>query len=477
MSLITLIKTIQDIMRKDPWLDWDAQRISQLVWMLFLKIIDDKEYEQEKNNKKYKSPIPTKLRWRNWAKFSKWITWDEILNFINNSLFPWLKKLKISNKNTLWYIIKEIFNDSYNYMKSWVLIKEILNKLETKIDFTKSNDRHLFNDIYEQILKDLQSAWNSGEFYTPRAVTQFIVEMVNPKLGEKVMDPACGTWWFLTCTIEYLLKESKSPNDIKTIEDTIYWTELKQLPHSLAVTNMILHEIEIPKNIKHGNSLNCKVSDFLESEKVDCFVMNPPFGGIVQDWVLDNFPKKFQTKETAYLFLVYIFYRLKNNGRVWIVLPDGWIISWEKTTEIEIKKKWLKEFNLHTIIRLPNWVFSPYTGIKTNLLFFTKWTPTKEIWYYEHPLPAWYKTYNKSKPIRIEEFEVEKVWWNNRVENKNAWKVSIEDIVKNNYNLDIKNPYKIAKEKQLTKEELIEKINKNLERSREILELIKKLWN
>lgn len=473
MSLTTLIKSIRDIMRKDHWVDWDAQRISQLVWMLFLKIIDDKEEEYEVMKDNYKSAIPEKLRWRNWAKDSEWITGDDLLTFINNELFPWLKDLEISDVNSLWYIVKEVFNDSYNYMKSGTLIREILNKLESDIDYTKNKDRHLFNDVYESILKELQSAWDSWEYYTPRAVTEFIVEMVNPKLWEKVMDPACGTGWFLTCTIEHLRKEVKTVEDEKIIEDTIFWTELKQLPHLLATTNMILHGVEIPKNLKHDNSLSYRVTEFSENEKMDCFVMNPPFGGTVQDWVLQNFPKKFQTKETAYLFLVYVFYRLKTDWRVGIVLPDGWIMSGEKTSEIDIKKKWLEEFNLHTIVRLPNWVFSPYTGIKTNLLFFTKWTPTKEIWYYEHYLPTWYKTYNKSKPIRIEEFEAEKSWWDNRLESENAWKVSIEDIVKNNYNLDIKNPNKIEDNEVLSKEELIEKISKNLEKSREILELIK----
>lgn len=474
MSLTTLIKSIQDIMRKDHWVDWDAQRISQLVWMLFLKIIDDKEKEYEVLKDNYKSPIPKHLRWRNWASDSEWATWEELLNFINNVLFPWLKSLEITDVNSLWYIVREVFNDSFNYMKSGTLIREVINKLEAEIDFTKSKDRHLLNDIYEQILKDLQSAGNAWEFYTPRAVTQFVVDMVNPKLWEKIMDPACGTGWFLTCSIENLRKQVKTTEEQKIIEDTIYGIELKQLPHSLAVTNMILHGVETPKHIIHDNSLSYRVTEFSENEKMDCFVMNPPFGGTVQDWVLQNFPKKFQTKETAYLFLVYVFYRLKTDWRVGIVLPDGWIMSGEKTSEIDIKKKWLEEFNLHTIVRLPNWVFSPYTGIKTNLLFFTKWTPTKEIWYYEHNLPTWYKTYNKSKPIRIEEFEAEKSWWNNRVESENAWKVSIEDIVKNNYNLDIKNPNKVEEDEVLSKEELIEKIENNLEKSREILELIKK---
>lgn len=474
MSLNTLIKSIQDIMRKDHWVDWDAQRISQLVWMLFLKIIDDKEDEYEVMKDNYISPIPEKLRWRNWAKDSEWMTWEELLNFINNDLFPWLKDLEVGDVNSLWYIIKEVFNDSFNYMKSWTLIREILNKLEADIDFTKSNDRHLFNDLYEKILKDLQSAWNAWEFYTPRAVTEFIVKMVNPQLWEKIMDPACWTGGFLTCTIEHLRKQVKTSEDEEIIADKLFWNELKQLPHLLATTNMILHWVEIPKNLKHDNSLSYRVTDFDEKDKMDCFVMNPPFGWTVQDWVLTNFPKKFQTKETAYLFLVYVFYRLKKHWRVGIVLPDGGIMSWENISEIEIKKKWLEEHNLHTIVRLPNGIFSPYTGIKTNLLFFDKWTPTKDIWYYEHPLPEGYKTYNKSKPVRIEEFDLEKKWWNNRVESENSWKVSIEDIIAGNYNLDIKNPNKIEDNIVYNKEELIEKISKNLERSKELLELINK---
>lgn len=473
MSLNTLIKSIQDTMRKDHWVDGDAQRISQLVWMLFLKIIDDKEDEYEVMKDNYISPIPEKLRWRNWAKDSEWMTWETLLDFINNELFVWLKDIEVSDVNSLWYIVKWVFEDSFNYMKSWTLIREILNKLEADIDFTKSDDRHLFNDIYEKILKDLQSAWNTWEFYTPRAVTQFIVQMVNPQLWEKIMDPACGTGGFLTCSIEHLRKQVKTSEDEEIIADTIYGNELKQLPHLLATTNLILHGVEIPKNLKHDNSLTYRVTDFEEKDKIDCFVMNPPFWGTVQDWVLTNFPKKFQTKETAYLFLVYVFYKLKQNGRVGIVLPDGWIMSGEKVSEIEIKKKWLEEHNLHTIVRLPNGVFSPYTNIKSNLLFFTKWTPTKDIWYYEHPLPDGYKTYNKSKPIRIEEFDLEKSWWENREENENAWKVSIDDIIKWNYNLDIKNPNKEEENVVYNKEELVEKISKNLERSKELLELIK----
>lgn len=473
MNISWTIKSIQDTMRKDAWVDWDAQRLSQLVWILFLKIIDAKEQENSFVNPDYKFAIPKWLRWSDWASDNEWITWEELLNFINNILFPWLKNIEVTQTNSLKFIVKEVFNDSYNYMKNWTLIREVINKLESDIDFTRSKDRHLFNDIYEKILKDLQAAWNSWEFYTPRAVTEFIVEMVNPQLWEKVMDPACGTGGFLTCSIEHLRKQVQNPDEEKVLQDTIYGSELKQLPHLLATTNLILHWIDIPKNILHDNTLSHKVVDFEDKDKIDCFVMNPPFGWTVQDWVLANFPKKFQTKETAYLFLIYVFYRLKQNGRVGIVLPDGWIMSWNKNSEIEIKKKWLEEYNLHTIVRLPSWVFSPYTTIKTNLLFFTKWKPTKEVWYYEHPLPEGYKIYNKSKPIKIEEFDPERKWWNNRVESENAWKVSVEEIIKNDYNLDINNPNKIEENIEYNKDELIEKISKNIEKSKELLDLIK----
>lgn len=471
MSITTMIKSIQDIMWKDEWVDWDAQRLGQLVWLLFLKIVDDKEKEYETLQDNYKSPIPESLRWRNWAWNSEWMTGDELLNFINTELFSWLKNLKITNVNSLWFIVKEIFNDSYNFMKSWTLIRQLINKMNEDLDFNNLQDRHLFNDIYETLLKSLQAAWNYWEFYTPRAVTQFIVEMVNPQLWEKVLDPACGTGWFLTCSIEYLNKQLKTAEDNIILQNTINWNELKQLPHMLAVTNMILHWIEIPTNIKHDNSLSYRVTDFSENEKVDIIMTNPPFGGVVQDWVLTNFPAKFKTKETADLFMVYIIYKLKDNWRCWIVLPD-WFLFWD-WIKSSIKEKLLEECNLHTIVRLPNWVFNPYTWINTNLLFFSKWSSTKEIWYYEHQLPQWIKNYSMSKPLRNEEFDVEKKWWDNRVENDFAWKVNLDEIKARNYNLDIKNPNKKEVKQELNTKDIIEKIENNFVEWKKILDLIK----
>ncbi len=439
MTIGTLIKTIQDIMRKDVGVDGDAQRISQIVWLLFLKIFDDKEEEWEITVPNYKSPIPSRFRWRAWAKNEEGITGDEIIDFVNNDLFPALKTLASkAGADERARVVGSVFEDSYNYMKSGTLLRQVINTIEGDVDFTSSKDRHLFNDIYEKILKDLQSAGNSGEYYTPRAVTQFMVDMVNPKLGESVLDPACGTGGFLVNSIEHLRKQVKTPDDKKILQDSILGVEKKPLPHMLAVTNMLLHGIEVPSKIRHDNTLSRPLREIGPKERVDCIITNPPFGGVEEDGIEANFPKEFQTRETADLFLVFIMKKLKTNGRAAIVLPDGTLFG--EGVKTRIKQKLLNEFNLHTIVRLPNGVFNPYTGIKTNLLFFEKGGPTKHVWYYEHPYPEGYKSYNKSKPIRIEEFEPEKKWWKKRKESEFAWKVSLKEIEKNNYNLDIKNP-------------------------------------
>ncbi|MCU0285915.1 MAG: SAM-dependent methyltransferase, partial [Acidobacteria bacterium] len=337
------------------------------------------------------------------------------------------------------FIVKQVFQDAYNYMKSGTLIRQVVNKIN-EIDFNRSVDRHLFNEIYEKILKDLQSAGNAGEYYTPRAVTQFIVEMVNPKLGEKVLDPACGTGGFLTCTLEHIRakKELKRVEDDTTLQGQVHGIEKKPLPHLLCITNMILHGVGAPLNIRRDNTLLRPIQDYKGRDLVDIVVTNPPFGGIEEDGIQANFPPAFRTKETADLFLVLIMSILKPGGRCAIVLPDGTLFG--EGVKTRIKERLLETCNLHTIVRLPNGVFSPYTGIKTNLLFFSKGEPTKEVWYYDHPYPEGYKSYSKTKPMRIDEFGPEKEWWNNRVENQFAWKVSAEKIIENNYNLDIKNP-------------------------------------
>jgi type I restriction enzyme M protein len=436
MSISNTIKSIQDIMRKDAGVDGDAQRISQLGWMLFLKVFDDYETEQELMSDSYSSPIPEKYRWRNWAADEEGITGDELLEFIE-SLFKEMKEMELDEHSPrLAFVVQSIFEDSYNYMKSGTLLRQVVNKLN-EINFNKKDDRHQFNDLYEKILKDLQSAGNSGEYYTPRAVTQFMTQMVDPKLGETVLDPACGTGGFLVDTIEHMKEQASSVEDGKQIQENIKGVEKKPMPHMLCTTNLILHGIDVPK-VRRDNTLNKPYNEYKGKDKVDVILTNPPFGGQEEDGIEKNFPAQFQTRETADLFLVLIMRLLKESGRCALVLPDGFLFG--EGVKTRIKERLLKENNLHTIVRLPKGVFAPYTSINTNLLFFEKGGSTDDVWYFEHRYPEGYKSYSKTKPIRIEEFDVEKEWWNDREETDQAWKVSAKDIEKRNYNLDIKNP-------------------------------------
>ncbi|RKR14906.1 type I restriction enzyme M protein [Maribacter vaceletii] len=435
-NITTNIKGIRDIMRKDTGVDGDAQRISQMVWMLFMKIFADKEEEWEITIDNYESPIPEHLKWHNWAADDEGLTGDALMEFIENELFPTLKELDISISPQA-KIIRSVFDDTYNFMKNGTLFRQVINVIN-EIDFNDSKESHVFNDIYETILKELQSAGSSGEYYTPRAVTQFMVDMINPQLGESVLDPACGTGGFLTCTIDHVREQVKDRKDRSILQKSIRGIEKKPLPHLLCTTNLMLHGFDLPA-VRRDNLLSKPYADWGTSDKLDIILSNPPFGGVEEDGTETNFPKKFRTKETADLFLALIIKLLKNNGRCAIVLPDGTLFG--EGMKTRLKEELLERCNLHTIVRLPNGVFNPYTGIKTNLLFFEKGTPTKEIWYYEHQYPKGAKSYNKSKPINIKEFDVEKKWWNKRVENEFAWKVSIEDIKKRGYNLDIKNPH------------------------------------
>jgi type I restriction enzyme M protein len=445
-NLSSIVKSIQDIMRQDSGVDGDAQRIGQLTWLFFLKIFDAHEEQLEVMHDNYKSPLPEHLRWREWAADAEGRTGDELLDFINIQLFPTLKELPGDLKrNPRGFVIRGVFEDTFNYMKSGQLLRQVINKINA-IDFNRQADRHQFNDIYEKILRDLQSAGNAGEFYTPRAVTQFMVDMVNPQLGETVLDPACGTGGFLVCALEHLRKQARSADDEATLQTSIHGVEKKQLPHLLCVTNMLLHGIDVPSEIRHDNTLTYPLRDYGAKDRVDVIITNPPFGGTEEPGVEGNFPADVRTKETADLFLVLIKHLLKANGRGAVVLPDGTLFG--EGVKSRIKEQLLTECNLHTIVRLPNGVFSPYTGIKTNLLFFTKGQPTEHVWYYEHQYPAGVKNYNKTKPIRIEEFDVEKAWWGDaangyagRVENEFAWKVSIGAIKAANWNLDQKNPH------------------------------------
>lgn len=473
MSIETIVKRIQDIMRQDSGVDGDAQRISQMVWLLFLKVYDAKEELWEFYSEDYQSIIPEELRWRNWAvdeKDGKALTGEKLLDFVNNQLFPTLKELKVdetTEKRSS--IVKYVFEDVYNYMKNGTLLRQVINVLN-EVDFTEYEERHTFNDIYETILKDLQSAGNAGEYYTPRAVTEFIVEVLNPQVGDRIADFACGTGGFLISSINHMENQVKSPNDKKTIQQNLFGIEKKPLPYLLGMTNLILHDIDSP-NLLHGNSLSKSVRDYKEDDRFDVIAMNPPYGGTEEDAIKVNFPAGMQSSETADLFITLMMYRLKKNGRVGVVLPDGFLFATDGVKKA-IKEKLLSEFNLHTIVRLPEGVFSPYTDIKTNLLFFDKTESTKEVWVYQHQLPKGYKKYTKTKPIKREEFKEEIAWWNNREENDFAWKVSIDDIKNNQYNLDMKNP-KITIEEEVTLVEILDELESNYEKGSNILRVLR----
>jgi type I restriction enzyme M protein len=409
--------------------------------MFFLKIIDDQDQQLEMMGDKYRSPIPKKLQWRVWAANPEGITGDELLGFINTELFPSLKSLSVSGDNaSRRAVVRSVFEDAYNYMKSGQLLRQIINKIND-VDFNNLAELKHFGDIYEQLLNDLQNAGNAGEYYTPRAVTAFMVDRIDPKPGELIFDPACGTGGFLTCAIRHMRSRYvKKPKDEKALQASLRAVEKKQLPHMLCVTNMLLHGIEDPGFVRHDNTLARPYISWGAGDKVDVILTNPPFGGREEDGIESNFPGHFRTKETADLFLALFIRLLKPKGRAAIVLPDGTLFG--EGVKTRLKEHLLEECNLHTIVRLPNGVFNPYTGIKTNLLFFSKTGPTKEVWYYEHPYPKGAKSYNKSKPIRFEEFAPEAAWWDNRVENEQAWRVDIKTIKANGYNLDMKNPNK-----------------------------------
>lgn len=468
-----ILKSIQQIMWQDTGLNGDAQRIEQLGWMLFLKIFSDKDKELELLDENYTSPIPDQFHWvkakGNWAGDDEGITGDQLLEFVDRQLFPALRNLDLSTGNQRAVIVREVFEGNNNYMKSGINIRKVLNKLN-EIDFNKAKDRHAFGELYETILKDLQSAGKSGEFYTPRAITQFITDVVNPQLDEKILDPACGTGGYLTCAIEHLKKQTNTVEQRKSIEANITGWEYKPLPYLLATTNLILHDIEVP-NIKFGDALDQPLSNFTEKNRVHVILANPPFGGIVANGNETNFPQTYRTKESADLFLILMIHLLKNKGRAGIVLPDGSLTG--DGVKQRVRQKLLEDCNLHTIIRLPNSVFQPYATVATNLLFFDKGTPTKEIWYYEHRLPEGVKAYNKTKPIQAKEFDPIKKWWNNRTESDICWKVDIKTIKERGYDLDIKNPTKKEEEHEYNSSELMEMLATSFEKSNLILTQLK----
>ncbi|MCY4312400.1 MAG: class I SAM-dependent DNA methyltransferase, partial [Gammaproteobacteria bacterium] len=396
MSMRTTIKSLQKIMRPDIGVDGDAQRIAQLCWMFFLKIIDDQDQELELLSDKYRSPIPEHLQWRNWAADPEGMTGDPLLTFVNNDLFPSLKSVS-ANDNKRARVVRSVFSKATNYMKSGQLLRQVVNAIDG-IDFNDLAQRQHFGEMYEQFLNDLQSAGNAGEYYTPRGVTSFMTKMIDPKPGETLLDPACGTGGFLTCAIRHMKeKYVKRPEDEAGMQKSFRAVEKKHLPHMLAVTNMLLHGIEDPSFVHHDNTLARPYVSWGTSERVDIVLTNPPFGGQEETGIESNFPQHFRTRETADLFLALIIRLLKPGGRAAVVLPDGSLFG--EGVKTRLKEHLLEECNLHTIVRLPNSVFKPYASIGTNLLFFEKGRATREIWYWEHLVPQGQKHYSMTKPI------------------------------------------------------------------------------
>ena len=444
MAISNFVKRIQDVMRNDSGVNGDAQRIEQIVWILFLKIYDAKEETWELLNDNYKSIIPEGLKWRDWAvdrKDGEALTGDALLDFVNNTLFPILKNLEIDVDTPMsQVIVRYAFEDANNYQKDGVLLRQVVNIID-EIDFTEYKERHEFGTIYESFLKDLQSAGNAGEFYTPRAVTDFMVKVVKPVLGDKIGDFACGTGGFLTSALSELDKQvGNSIDNRESYNKSVYGIEKKSLPHILCVTNMLIHDIDDP-NILHGNALEIDYKDMRKMDSFDVVLMNPPYGGNEKDSVKVNFPTELRSSETADLFMNVIMYRLKKNGRAAVILPDGFLFGTDNA-KYNIKKKLMSEFNLHTVIRMPHSVFAPYTSIRTNILFFDNTEPTRETWFYRLDMPEGYKNFSKTRPMKLEHFNDVLNWWDNREEIEvdgfpKSKRYSIDEIVGRSYNIDL----------------------------------------
>ena len=414
-NLSTFVKRIRDIMRNDAGINGDAQRIEQIAWILFLKVYAAKEEDWEFNEDDYVSIIPEPCRWASWAAddhSGTAMTGDRLLDFVNNTLFPTLKGLTVTPETPIKKsIVKTTFEDANQYMKDGVLLRQVINIID-ELDLSDTQESHAFGEIYETILKELQSAGSSGEFYTPRAVTDFMARMIQPKIGEKMADFACGTGGFITSWLKALQPQIQTTADQQAYNDSIYGIEKKQFPYMLAVTNLLLHDIDTPQ-IYHDNSLQRDVLDYTEDDQFDVILMNPPYGGSEKADIKNHFPDDLASSETADLFMSVIMYRLKQNGRAAVILPDGFLFGTDNA-KVNIKKKLLSEFNLHTIIRMPGSVFSPYTSITTNILFFDRTGPTQSTWFYRLDMPEGYKHFSKTKPMKLEHFDPVVEWWNNR---------------------------------------------------------------
>ena len=442
-NLTGFVKRLRDIMRNDAGINGDAQRIEQIAWMLFLKVYDAKEQEWEFSDDNYQSIIPEECRWQNWAQDDKSgtaLTGDKLLNFVNNTLFPTLKNLQIDASTPInKAIVQTTFADANNYMKDGILLRQIINVID-ELDFSDYEESHAFGDIYESILKELQSAGSAGEFYTPRAVTDFMAQVIKPQIGETMADFACGTGGFMVSWLKELQKLVHTTEDEDAYSNSIYGIEKKQFPYMLCITNLLLHGLDVPR-VFHSNTLLHDVLDYTEEDKVDVILMNPPYGGSEKADVKNHFPTDLASSETADLFMSVIMYRLKKNGRAAVILPDGFLFGTDNA-KINIKRKLLREFNLHTVIRLPGSVFSPYTSITTNILFFDNTHPTEKTWFYRLDMPEGYKHFSKTKPMKLEHFQPVLDWWENRQEIAEdgfdkAKKFSVQQLTEElGYNLD-----------------------------------------
>jgi type I restriction enzyme M protein len=490
--LSSLIKSARDLMRKDKGLNGDLDRLPMLTWLLFLKFLDDKEGIQEERAKakkeRFRPIIESPYRWRDWAAKEDGISGDALRAFINNEeavrpdgtkgagLIAYLRAMQGTNGDDRRDVVASVFAGVTNRMESGYLLRDIVNKIND-IHFDSTEEIHTLGHLYESMLKEMRdSAGDSGEFYTPRAVVRFMIEVTQPKLGETILDPACGTGGFLVEAYQYLEKQCKTVQDRRILqEQSIYGGEAKSLPYMLCQMNLLLHGLESP-HITRGNSLEQKLTEIKDSDRVDIILTNPPFGGEEEKGIQGNFPEDKQTSETALLFLQLIMRKLRatpTQGRAGVVVPNGTLFG--DGVCGRIKQELLTKFNLHTIVRLPNGVFAPYTSIPTNLLFFDRTGPTKHVWYYEQPLPEGKKNYTKTAPIQFEEFADCLKWWNKRKENDRAWKVSADKIIENNCNLDIKNPNAKDDFEHLPPEQLADDILQKELRIAEIMKEIKEL--
>jgi type I restriction enzyme M protein len=494
-QLGSLIKSARDIMRKDKGLNGDLDRLPMLTWIMFLKFLDDmeriKETEEELAGRRFKSSVEQPYRWMDWAAKEDGITGDELIAFINNEeavkpdgtkgpgLFAYLRNLHGANGGDRRDVIATVFRGTINRMVNGYLLRDVINKINS-IHFTASEEIHTLSHLYERMLKEMRdAAGDSGELYTPRPVVRFMVEVIDPKLGELAEDPAAGTGGFLVEEFEHIRKQCQKASDFEILQkSSIRGGEAKPLPYLLCQMNLLLHGLEYPQ-IDNGNSLRFPLREIGEKDRVDIIVTNPPFGGEEERGILSNFPEDKQTAETALLFLQLIMRKLrrdiggKRGGRCGIVVPNGTLFG--DGVCARIKKELIEDFNLHTIVRLPNGVFAPYTGIPTNLLFFERGGPTKEIWYYEIPMPEGRKQYNKTQPMQFEDFAPVIEWWKDRKENGQAWKVPVAKVIENGYNLDIKNPNGKVDLEHLPPEQLTESILKKEMRIAEIMLEIKQV--